>query len=1728
MAGTPNFGAPSLNMAISVRVEVYDSREAASKKKGAPMAKFRMRTPASTTFGDLGISVAQRYMKESAGAIKTRPTITSIVDKEDCAFDVDDTIDIVVPNEAIRFVLDRTAQQQQAQLLPPPAISRQDPAPASSSRVAPPSNGVRRASAASVQATPWTSIPVAQPQTSSTVPTPTSRSASPKGPTRDSAMASNREQTHQVSSVGPHLASPKKRDPYDIDSDSEANDPPSRENGVHRRRPSLPSSAQTRRKTQGPRQSDGPLAQGPLVRSRLPAPTANVSADTQRSTPAQAISIAGSSGSDSLVGVTPDRRPDPSQKTQSREKALAQIRNGANVVAVSAADSKEVLGMSSSPENRSHGENTTTGHPNINGSMGRVDHVSVNDDSSKDGDLPTQNMPSSRAPSLRCLGKRSYHTVNEHIEILDFDTEFPGFDELSDFEIRPTARSFMSEPNHRTRTPSRSSMKAPRTVVQTHDFQSSIHPRSSPLESKQRRLSQSKRRAQSKSGQTQLSHEPTLKRGSNNRASREPSVVLLRSSPLAKPPQKPPPTTKTPSSAERGLSGDTIRRWVALRQAKTSKPSPVEEVQVVTKSMSAEAAVRRVKSMTELKFKAKPKQSEIPSSFFAESSGDDSSEADSVIEADGHDELEEAALPEPRQSMSPLKQQSSRASSRRSSLSSRRSTFKRGHIPSSPFHPVDSLATEAEKGQEAEPLQRFGRGYAKRVRQVFSDASESSDVEMGSKQSNLPTADRVAVPVEPNMAYSGKHSPPVNQELTSESLSHLQPEGVLITKAPPSTHPARRPWWHPWGWINRYETVFLPGGIIGNGPFEGYELFNERPGVYIVDCEPPTDDLLAAEDITCKKDQFRLLCRREHRHQRRLQGNYLEHEEDGYDSPAELALEFGMDDDLHVGLDLAGSLEISDSVGSGSELDSEDSASSDNLENGEETSIPHQDGQIGADQKASSIASDRPPSHHAGGAMGVDDQPEALVMDVTHDQQVLERSLKRTLVDETLAEKATRMERTRHFALTGEASSQSQEPVSTPVHSPVQLKQLTRASTATSGNSTSTSVQITRQLVSCCVKSPPSNQELAILLSSSPSKRDRGHPEAGIATDSHENISESESSASSRRAATMGGCTIPEPLVEVPQTPAKERSASKSEDTSDQAQITEPAVVPGSPRASNGHGSSIIVEESDSAKSKFVVEIPALSQDQRAGYSAPKTDPSTSPQRLRSFGEINATENDNHSPLLSLPRLTGESDSEDEAVSPTVVARARRRVTFGGEIDGPDKKAAVIPGTLPRSPAITRRSDVMPISTSPLKRKSPAKDKPVASKRVSVVSFALSDSDPEDEDSIVSLEGMPNIVATKAVEHFKDCKQKAKGQTPTRSSPSVSVATTFSSGRLSPSQPLPSTYARPRVVTPIPPPVIPTSSTSSLHLNRPNIIEIKSSESSDSNKDSDVVMISESILPPRATQSSHAASTASLDTMQPVTSVTPLRLPKGEVVNVPDIEISVSPLCSSPLVHKHVEPQPDPGQKTKKNKKSGKKRRKSSGNTAPQEGPPQESMPQQPVDSPLVRAPARASMQLLVSMARYRGQQDYGLGLKSANKRHGRNTEERRRRRRSSQRIDLENRGCPSLNASTSACGQKRKHDEGETQQPEHEAPGATNYSTLLSGTMLRDAAVLASKSPKNKKRKLTHPEDEEDGGIGSHRLVEKGMPPQSSSTNGPSSSHPSLISPPTTSRPSSAGSRGV
>lgn len=100
------------SVAQSVRVQVY-SHELLGNKESQPLANFRLRSSSSSTFADLAASVIERY-ERSQPRNGPRSEIGAVLDEKDCSFDMEDPIDIIQPNEFIRFILAKPIDREKS------------------------------------------------------------------------------------------------------------------------------------------------------------------------------------------------------------------------------------------------------------------------------------------------------------------------------------------------------------------------------------------------------------------------------------------------------------------------------------------------------------------------------------------------------------------------------------------------------------------------------------------------------------------------------------------------------------------------------------------------------------------------------------------------------------------------------------------------------------------------------------------------------------------------------------------------------------------------------------------------------------------------------------------------------------------------------------------------------------------------------------------------------------------------------------------------------------------------------------------------------------------------------------------------------------------------------------------------------------------------------------------------------------------------------------------------------------------------------------------------------------------------------------------------------------------------------------------------------------------------------------------------------------------------------
>lgn len=341
--------------------------------------------------------------------------------------------------------------------------------------------------------------------------------------------------------------------------------------------------------------------------------------------------------------------------------------------------------------------------------------------------------------------------------------------------------------------------------------------------------------------------------------------------------------------------------------------------------------------------------------------------------------------------------------------------------------PINTLKSEVQNEKPMQATSRFHRGYPKRFREKFSDASDSDDSE---------------------------------DEASSDDDTTTQSTKVLT----------RNPWWNPMGWIMRYQTTFgSQSGEIADGPFKGYIPFGPRAGTYLPSYGPPSDKKLAeAEKTAVLKDAWSDC------------------------TPGDsTAVSSDVDDDVSESEDTDGEDVEDNSIPKKNESDEGVSTGSslEGLVDSRHLAVP--DRGHGVVQSRSGRPIEIPSSQ----------TPDLSITSTSEDKDVEDVS---SLLRNIAAERAERLDRTTQYILTGNRTQErpssnthvlSDASDSTSQKLPSNLAPATTPavnSSTPSGVSETTSIQIAQQLTQDSQltqdNAPPSNQELGILLSSSPSR----------------------------------------------------------------------------------------------------------------------------------------------------------------------------------------------------------------------------------------------------------------------------------------------------------------------------------------------------------------------------------------------------------------------------------------------------------------------------------------------------------------------------------------------------------------------------------------------------------------------------------------------------------------
>ncbi|KAL7628493.1 hypothetical protein AAE478_000008 [Parahypoxylon ruwenzoriense] len=497
--------------------------------------------------------------------------------------------------------------------------------------------------------------------------------------------------------------------------------------------------------------------------------------------------------------------------------------------------------------------------------------------------------------------------------------------------------------------------------------------------------------------------------------------------------------SKYSMTAARGVSN----RSHALRESELPKREQAHNVpktpEVAKGSRSAvggryssRAAIDKVGTMTTIKFGKKGRDKPIPESFLKESkySDDEYRPLSSASEQSSDDELNDDQLRS--RAVTPLLHPMGSTRSSSQPGSSRKLRSGSYTKPAISFTPIDNLSPKIQGHESvAKRDKKFGQGYSKRVRDAFSDGSVScSDPDLEKTEPTMQTS----------MLQLG---------LGLVLKDQRNDEDVFATRL--STH-QRKPWWEPLKWIQKYETTFL-GDRTGrlwfaDGPFKGYIWSGPGEGGYMPSCKAPDDKMLArAEGTAVFREKFG--------------GQYSSTESSDADY---------QDGDFPE------------------QDDSEHDALPSTRGSRDDTRYPssdiNRDSDIPSNDRLSPVNSSKEGSYHTA---PLPSTPPGISLQK-------QRSDSPTQANST--DQIERMERTKQYVLTG-------SPVKPIESRAADCPSVTRSQTLDrllaelapttgpervpsppSAESETTSVLITRQLMSDCP--PPSNQELAELMSSSP------------------------------------------------------------------------------------------------------------------------------------------------------------------------------------------------------------------------------------------------------------------------------------------------------------------------------------------------------------------------------------------------------------------------------------------------------------------------------------------------------------------------------------------------------------------------------------------------------------------------------------------------------------------
>ncbi|KAK7752568.1 hypothetical protein SLS62_005536 [Diatrype stigma] len=809
MSTLPKVTPQPLSAPLSVRAAVYN-HDLLGNKESQPLVSLRLRSSSSSTFADLAASVIDRYDKLRPGN-GHRSEIGAILDEKNCSFDMEDPIDIIHPNELVRFILARPVDVE----------------------------GIVSSPNTVQQTRPSFEGQSGQPSAKSVTITSTASGKNmgdgtahfPQKPPQLPPARKGSSDPIEVDSHGTPI--PPKKSPGDelritaatpVEALSRSSQIPS--SPIRPARPAVKSTALARQHppkraksvVQHLRESSTmrlPRTGTPITESNQ-APSTLLSADTSIATPTAparhsahtstiqtppqaqrktAVPVARSSQvttssnrgrsdpyevpSDDEVNDLPIRKLSSKITPRSVIGSAKHIKQEANA----APDRTQTPGSKVLPTTPA-GQSITPNAKRTPGSSARTPKP-IPDDAEIVSLLDSSNTDESRRKSLKQIAEGA-PTIS--LSDSQSDTQSTS-DEINEGPKHTAGGNAASAQISEKALGKRShhSVNDHVDIINQQDLKPITESPKPILARNARGIVAVYRKGEASSSPAAAGGSPFLK--ASPRRTRQVTKQIEET-------QKAQNLQKNPVPEAR-----PFLRGMETKQPRSAKPS----------HKSPETVIEHVKSKMEVKF-GKKAEPPIPDAFFAERKNSDDEYRDySSDEGAGY--LAKGGTREP--SIKPRNRRWSTASThsgKGSRLRSLSQSSSQGGVT-----PMNTLKSAAQDEKPLQSTQKFHRGYPKRIREKFSDASDSEDSE-----------------VEDGVGESH-----------GNKATRRQVEPIV-----------RKSWWNPMDWISKFETTFrchsteVDSQAVADGPFQGYIPFGSGAGTYLPGYRPPTDEKLSRAERT--------------------------------------------------------------------------------------------------------------------------------------------------------------------------------------------------------------------------------------------------------------------------------------------------------------------------------------------------------------------------------------------------------------------------------------------------------------------------------------------------------------------------------------------------------------------------------------------------------------------------------------------------------------------------------------------------------------------------------------------------------------------------------------------------------------------------------------------------------------------------------------------------------------